>query len=378
MAKLGTKQRPAIVRVRTEARAKEVASVFNEHGWQFILGIEPDKPENISDLKRLLKSQQVPKTKKMGAQTTSRKARKSHSRRKNNPPLQTVRTGSKRKELSTGSIKVSEEKYEYIAKTNIAILPSIITGALSAFFLIKFLTTMSLWYLILLIAPFLFFLLCMNILVLNQRVILHGHTLTILRRTKKPLTANVADTLYQITVKNGKMIKFRFQFDNGQRVADITPAVYKNGDKLLQQLKTIIDQENINVNIIEKETTSERHVMAKRLQRRKIAWIIKKHRNKKNLVMGVTWYRPEQWHLLQEVVEDKENFDKTYEESRLDSENQMKQLESQGLRPVKVEVDVEEMLTWCSTQRLAITPETRTKFMMTKLRELVKNGIVKP
>ena len=53
MAKLGTKQRPAIVRVQTEARAKEIVSVFNEHGWQFILGIEPDKPENISDLKRL-------------------------------------------------------------------------------------------------------------------------------------------------------------------------------------------------------------------------------------------------------------------------------------------------------------------------------------
>jgi hypothetical protein len=275
-------------------------------------------------------------------------------------------------------MKVSEERCEYIAKTNLAILPAIITGTLSAFFLIKFLTTMTLWYLILLIVPFLFFLLCMNILILNQRVILHGRTLTILRRTKKPITANVVDTLYQITMRRGDMYKFRFQFDNGQRIADITPTVYKDGDKLLQQLKTIINQENINADIIEKETTSEQHAMAKWLQRRKIARIIKKHRNKNNLVMGVTWYRPEQWHLLQEVVEDKENFDKTYEESRLDSENQMKQLESQGLRPVKVEVDVEEMLTWCAAQGLAVTPETRTKFTMTKLRELVANGIVKP
>jgi hypothetical protein len=94
--------------------------------------------------------------------------------------------------------------------------------------------------------------------------------------------------------------------------------------------------------------------------------------------MGVTWYRPDQWERLREIVEDKENFDKTYEESRLDSENQIKQLESQGLRPVKVEVDVEEMIKWCSDQGLSVTPETRTKFMMTKLRELVKNGIVKP
>jgi len=100
--------------------------------------------------------------------------------------------------------------------------------------------------------------------------------------------------------------------------------------------------------------------------------------HKKSLVMGVTWYRPEQWERLREIVEDKENFDKTYEEPVLDSENKVKQLEAQGIRPVKVEVDVEEMLTWCFAQGLAVTPETRTKFMMTKLRELVANGIVKP
>lgn len=54
MAKLGSKKRPAIVHVQDEARAQEIASIFNEHAWQFILGIEPDKPEDISDLERLL------------------------------------------------------------------------------------------------------------------------------------------------------------------------------------------------------------------------------------------------------------------------------------------------------------------------------------
>ncbi len=54
MAKLGTKEKPAIVRVQTEARAIEVTSAFERNGWQFILGIEPDKPEDISDLEKLL------------------------------------------------------------------------------------------------------------------------------------------------------------------------------------------------------------------------------------------------------------------------------------------------------------------------------------
>ena len=118
--------------------------------------------------------------------------------------------------------------------------------------------------------------------------------------------------------------------------------------------------------------------MIKRLQQWKMARTIKKHRDNKNLVMGVSWYRPEQWDRLRELSEDKEHFEMTYEESLVDSGNEIKQLEAQGIRPVKVEVDVEEMLTWCSTQGFSVIPETRTKFMMSKLRELVKNGIVKP
>ena len=54
MAKLGTEKRPAVVRVQNEARAKEVGSIFDKNGWTFILGIEPDKPEDISDLEKLL------------------------------------------------------------------------------------------------------------------------------------------------------------------------------------------------------------------------------------------------------------------------------------------------------------------------------------
>jgi len=54
MAKLGTEKKPAIVRVQNEYRANEIASIFDQNGWQFILGIEPDKPEDISDLEKLL------------------------------------------------------------------------------------------------------------------------------------------------------------------------------------------------------------------------------------------------------------------------------------------------------------------------------------
>jgi SWIM/SEC-C metal-binding protein len=52
--KLGTEKRPAIVRVQTEERMKEVADIFIKNGWKFTIGLEPDKPEDIADLEILL------------------------------------------------------------------------------------------------------------------------------------------------------------------------------------------------------------------------------------------------------------------------------------------------------------------------------------
>ena len=53
-AKLGTEKNPAIVRVQTKKRMKEVTSLFEKNNWKFTIGLEPDKPEDISDLEILL------------------------------------------------------------------------------------------------------------------------------------------------------------------------------------------------------------------------------------------------------------------------------------------------------------------------------------
>jgi hypothetical protein len=118
--------------------------------------------------------------------------------------------------------------------------------------------------------------------------------------------------------------------------------------------------------------------MLKSLQQWNVWRTIKKHRDNKTLLMGVSWYRADQWDRLREIAEDKETFAIPYEESLLDSEKKIQDLEAQGYRPIKVEVDVEALLTWCTTQGLPVTPETRTKFMMNTFRDLVRKGIVKP
>ena len=55
IAKLGSDKKPAVVRVQTGERAQEITQLCNQHGWQVIVGIEPDKAENTEDVKWLLK-----------------------------------------------------------------------------------------------------------------------------------------------------------------------------------------------------------------------------------------------------------------------------------------------------------------------------------
>jgi SWIM/SEC-C metal-binding protein len=50
MPRLGSKKRPLILRVQSEARAQQVIQFCSQNGLHYILGIEPDKPEDLSDL----------------------------------------------------------------------------------------------------------------------------------------------------------------------------------------------------------------------------------------------------------------------------------------------------------------------------------------
>ena len=38
------------------SRAKEIVNLCNEHGWQIVVGVEPEEPEDIRDIDKLLGS----------------------------------------------------------------------------------------------------------------------------------------------------------------------------------------------------------------------------------------------------------------------------------------------------------------------------------
>jgi SWIM/SEC-C metal-binding protein len=56
-SKLGSDKKPAVINVQTEERVKELESIFIENGWKYKIELEPDKPEDITDLEILLNPQ---------------------------------------------------------------------------------------------------------------------------------------------------------------------------------------------------------------------------------------------------------------------------------------------------------------------------------
>src|ERR1017187_973744 len=55
MAKLGSDKRPAVVRVRTMPKCEEIVALCERYHWKVIVGIEPDQPEDLSDIDLLLR-----------------------------------------------------------------------------------------------------------------------------------------------------------------------------------------------------------------------------------------------------------------------------------------------------------------------------------
>ncbi len=54
MAKAGSEKNPLILRLADESKVEQIAALCDEKGWHYILGIEPDKEEDLSDLERKL------------------------------------------------------------------------------------------------------------------------------------------------------------------------------------------------------------------------------------------------------------------------------------------------------------------------------------
>lgn len=86
-------------------------------------------------------------------------------------------------------------------------------------------------------------------------------------------------------------------------------------------------------------------------------------------VMGVAWYKPDQWDRLLDISSDRAELENTYDEWKVAAEENLVNLAQHGYKLRKVHIDVEELLVWCNSQNRAVDGDARTEFTVMKLRE---------
>jgi hypothetical protein len=79
--------------------------------------------------------------------------------------------------------------------------------------------------------------------------------------------------------------------------------------------------------------------------------------------VGVAWYRPEQWERLRAISVDADDLEVDYAEWVANVEDVMRRMPKRGLRLVKVDVDVEELLKWCQAHHRLVDGGARAEYV---------------
>ncbi len=99
---------------------------------------------------------------------------------------------------------------------------------------------------------------------------------------------------------------------------------------------------------------------------------MKKKKSQKT-ILGVGWYKKEQWKLLRECSEDVENLENTYYEWVANANDTIKKISNSGHRIEKIEIDVHELIVWCKKENCTVNGESRSKFISLKTKETQKH-----
>jgi hypothetical protein len=94
--------------------------------------------------------------------------------------------------------------------------------------------------------------------------------------------------------------------------------------------------------------------------------------NSPTTAIGVAWYRPEQWETLRNVSVDSDKLEETHAEWLTEAERVVKQLQQQGFRVIKVDVEISDLMLWCESQKIPLDAEARTKYTAFKVQQLAK------
>lgn len=85
------------------------------------------------------------------------------------------------------------------------------------------------------------------------------------------------------------------------------------------------------------------------------------------MVIGIAWYRPEQWSLLRAVASDPEILEQTHAEWLAEVTKTIEELRKQAIVALKIDVDVQELAAWCQRHGRALDGNARATYVTEKM-----------
>jgi hypothetical protein len=135
-------------------------------------------------------------------------------------------------------------------QTRLGSLTVVLSFFLTILFFMKWRISDSPWYLWLCLVSVFIFIAFLRPVIEKRRVRIENGNITFLHRIGAPLTVSIAESLYEIVTKDDEIRSFRFGTEKGK--IQVSPKGYKDGDRLMKQIKDVIKREGIVVQIIEK------------------------------------------------------------------------------------------------------------------------------
>ena len=87
----------------------------------------------------------------------------------------------------------------------------------------------------------------------------------------------------------------------------------------------------------------------------------------KKIVVGIGWYRPQDWARLREISVDRDNLEATHAEWVVQANRVVRQLEETGQACDRIVVDPEELLAWCRAHGCPVDGAARSRFVSEKV-----------
>lgn len=87
------------------------------------------------------------------------------------------------------------------------------------------------------------------------------------------------------------------------------------------------------------------------------------------VVLGIAWFRPDQWELLRSLAADPDVLEPTHGEWEKLAKKMIKDLARQGILARKVDIDVHRLRAWCIAQQRALDASARAAYATERLRD---------